>query len=216
MLGIIIKDYYESFCIRKNTLSLLFSSIIIVFITLTMKDLYAYILLVGVTLPLIGVSTIQYSMEQDEISKYDQLLLTFPVTRKEIVRAKITAAYIFTILSDFILTIVIFITYVYIYRSVAVQTGLYIWLTGFILSFIYNAILSTGLFALGNKKGTVLLAIIIFSLAAGYILLEFNIGVDNIIFYDKNYILGIAAGIALILNMLSYYLCIKIYTKKHS
>ena len=216
MLGIIIKDYYESFCIRKNMLGLLFSFIILIFITLTMKDLYAYILLVGVTLPLIGVSTIQYSMEQDEISKYDQLLLTFPVTRKEIVQSKITAVYIFTILSDFILTLSIFIIYVYIYHSVDVQTGLYIWFAGFILSFIYNAILSTGLFALGNKKGTVLLLIMIISLAVGYILLEFNIGVDNIIFYDKNYILGIAAGIALLLNILSYYLCIKIYTKKHS
>lgn len=87
MLGIIIKDYYESFCIKKNTLSMLFSLIIIIFLILWMKDLYSYVLLVGVMLPLIGASTLQYSMEQDEISKYAQILLTFPVTRKEIVQS---------------------------------------------------------------------------------------------------------------------------------
>ena len=103
MLGIIIKDYYESFCIKKNTLSMLFSLIIIIFLILWMKDLYSYVLLVGVMLPLIGASTLQYSMEQDEISKYDQILLTFPVTRKEIVQSKLIAATLFTLFSNLIL-----------------------------------------------------------------------------------------------------------------
>ncbi len=216
MLGIIIKDYYESFCIKKNTLSMLFSLIIIIFLILWMKDLYSYVLLVGVMLPLIGASTLQYSMEQDEISKYDQILLTFPVTRKEIVQSKLIAATLFTLFSNLILNFIIFMIFVFIYQSVDVRTALFVWCAGFILSFIYNAILSTGLFALGNKKGTILFVITVVCLAVGYLLFEFNVGVESIINFDKNYLLAIGAVLAIILNILSYYACIKIYSKKHS
>lgn len=53
-------------------------------------------------------------------------------------------------------------------------------------------------------------------LAVGYLLFEFNVGVESIINFDKNYLLAIGAVLAIILNILSYYACIKIYSKKHS
>ena len=82
MLGIIIKDDYESFCIKKNLISLLFVFIIFSLLIILMNNLYALILLVGITLPIAGTSTLQETLKQDEISNYNKILLTFPLTKK--------------------------------------------------------------------------------------------------------------------------------------
>ena len=42
----------------------------------------ALILLVGITLPIAGTSTLQETLKQDEISNYNKILLTFPLTKK--------------------------------------------------------------------------------------------------------------------------------------
>ena len=88
MRGIILKDFYESFCLRKNLIGMLFSFAVVTTLVIWMRDAYSYVLLVLLMMPMIGVSTLQYSMEQDEISGYDEILLTFPLTKSEIVLAK--------------------------------------------------------------------------------------------------------------------------------
>ena len=78
MLGIIIKDYYESFCLKKNLISMIFAFTALIVLVMLMKNLSSFILIVGITLPMMGTSTLQYSTEQDEISNYNKILLTFP------------------------------------------------------------------------------------------------------------------------------------------
>ena len=216
MLGIIIKDYYESFCLKKNLLGLVFSMIGLVFVILYMHNSYAYILLVAITLPMIGISTLQYSMEQDEISKYDQILLTFPLTKKEIVKAKLISCLSFTAISNIIINIPIFLIYTFLYKSVDIELGLIVLFCGIIFSYIFNAINAIGFFALGNKKGTILYMVILVMFAIGYIVSNFSFDLAAILKLGSTKLLIIGAIIAIILNIISYYACIKIYTRKHS
>ena len=65
MLGIIIKDYYETFCLKKNIIGMLFSLSVVVLIVAFLHNLYSFILIVGITLPMMGASTLQSSLEQD-------------------------------------------------------------------------------------------------------------------------------------------------------
>ena len=95
MLGIVIKDYYETFCLKKNIIGMIFSLSVILLVVALIDNLYAFVLIVGITLPMMGASTLQSSMEQDEISKFDQILLTFPITRQEIVKAKLLSSFIY-------------------------------------------------------------------------------------------------------------------------
>ena len=82
MFGIILKDYYESFCIKKNLLGTLFGFGSIALLSVLMKNFYSFFLFVGIAFPMIGCSPLQYAMEQDDISKFDDILLTFPLTKK--------------------------------------------------------------------------------------------------------------------------------------
>lgn len=215
MLGIILKDFYETFCLKKNLLGLLFVIICFGAIFFTMRNFYALLLIVCVSLPYLGISTMQCSMEQDEICDFDQILLTYPLTRQEIIKAKLISNLILTILSNVLISLPCVLVYVYIYKVCDLNSGITIWITGLIISFIFTAINSIGFMALGNKKGSFVLVVFIIAYAIFYIILNYNINL--VWFYESpNQLLISGAIIAFILNILSFYICLKIYNFKHS
>lgn len=85
MLGIILKDCYESFRIKKTAWFFILHRRL-AFPIIFAQNMHALVLMIVITLPMILVSPLQYSMEQDEISNYDKILLTFPLTRKKLFR----------------------------------------------------------------------------------------------------------------------------------
>ena len=216
MLGIIIKDYYESFCLKKNLISLLFVFIIFSLVIILMNNLYALILLVGITLPIAGTSTLQETLKQDEISNYNKILLTFPLIKKEIVKAKIISTLILSTLSNLLISLPITLIYVFIYQAVNLDIALLIWLFGFILTFIMTAIQNIGLFTLGNKKGSIVLFIFTIVVAISYIFSYVFVGIETIVELTTPTLLIFETLIAIILNIISFYACVKIYSIKNS
>ena len=216
MLGIIIKDYYESFCLKKNLISLLFVFIIFSLVIILMNNLYALILLVGITLPIAGTSTLQETLKQDEISNYNKILLTFPLTKKEIIKAKIISTLILSTLSNLLISLPITLIYVFIYQAVNLDIALLIWLFSFILTFIMTAIQNIGLFTLGNKKGTIVLFIFTIVVAISYIFSYVFVGIETIVELTTPTLLIFETLIAIILNIISFYACVKIYSIKNS
>ncbi len=216
MLGIIIKDYYESFCLKKNLINLLFVFIIFSLVIILMNNLYALILLVCITLPIAGTSTLQETLKQDEISNYNKILLTFPLTKKEIVKAKIISTLILSTLSNLLISLPITLIYVFIYQAVNLDIALLIWLFGFILTFIMTAIQNIGLFILGNKKGSIVLFIFTIVVAISYIFSYVFVGIETIVELTTPTLLIFETLIAIILNIISFYACVKIYSIKNS
>ena len=216
MLGIIIKDYYESFCLKKNLISLLFVFIIFSLVIILMNNLYALILLVCITLPIAGTSTLQETLKQDEISNYNKILLTFPLTKKEIVKAKIISTLILSTLSNLLISLPITLIYVFVYQAVNLDIALLIWLFGFILTFIMTAIQNIGLFILGNKKGSIVLFIFTIVVAISYIFSYVFVGIETIVELTTPTLLIFETLIAIILNIISFYACVKIYSIKNS
>lgn len=180
MRGIILKDFYESFCLRKNLIGMLYSFAVVTTLVIWMRDAYSYVLLVLLMMPMIGVSTLQYSMEQDEISGYDEILLTFPLTKSEIVLAKLISTWLLTLL------------YVFAYHSITIELAFGTWLGGLIFSFVMNAINAAGFFALGNKKGTVMFVVILVILAIAYIAVQIGIGIEQLLQAGSMALLGAA------------------------
>ena len=216
MLGIIIKDYYESFCLKKNLISMIFAFTALIVLVMLMKNLYSFILIVGITLPMMGTSTLQYSTEQDEISNYNKILLTFPLIKKEIVKAKIISTLILSTLSNLLISLPITLIYVFIYQAVNLDIALLIWLFSFILTFIMTAIQNIGLFTLGNKKGTIVLFIFTIVVAISYIFSYVFVGIETIVELTTPTLLIFETLIAIILNIISFYACVKIYSIKNS
>lgn len=216
MRGIILKDFYESFCLRKNLIGMLFSFAVVTTLVIWMRDAYSYVLLVLLMMPMIGVSTLQYSMEQDEISGYDEILLTFPLTKSEIVLAKLISTWLLALLSNLLISLPLTLLYVFAYHSITIELAFGTWLGGLIFSFVMNAINAAGFFALGNKKGTVMFVVILVILAIAYIAVQIGIGIEQLLQAGSMALLGGGALLALMLNLLSYRLCLFIYTRKHT
>lgn len=216
MKGIIIKDFYESFCLRKNMIGMVFSFACLILTVVVWKNLYGLILTVVIVMPMVGCSTLQYSMEQDEICQYNQRLLSFPLTRKEIVKAKLISTMILSVLVNVLFSLPVTLVYTLGYHITDLHTGLMIWVAGLIISFIMTPINNIGFFLLGNKRGTVFYMIFMIIVALSYVLVHFAVGIDELVLISTTIWLLIGIVLALFLNIISYLTCVKIYTMKHS
>lgn len=216
MLGIIIKDFYESFCIRKNLFGFIFSYLFLIFVIFGVRNVSGLVLLIVLALPMTSVSPLQYSMEQDEISKFDKKLLTFPLTRKEIVFSKISSTYIFALLSNLVFSLPIVFVYIYCFGVINLSIGLWIFFLGIIMTLVMLPINNIGFFLLGNKKGTILYMIILVIVTLFYIYGNIILKIGNEFMNPSVHIIIISLLVSIILNIIGYYVCVKIYTHKNS
>ena len=79
MRGIILKDLYEGFCIKKNMLNWLISLGLITVLTTVnsmMRGTYGFLLIVVMILPMMGSTLLQMTVEQDEKAEFDRIQLT--------------------------------------------------------------------------------------------------------------------------------------------
>lgn len=215
MLGLIMKNYFETFRIRKNLFENILGFGIWGFMIIIGTDFYIFALSTLIIGPLLGASPLQYSMEQNEICKFDDILLTYPLTKKEIVRSRFLGCLSFCGITGIFSLIVTFV-YVFIHHTTDLQTGLLVWVAGMIISLAFLAVSSIGFFALGNKKGTIIYLILVALSGIVYVLAYWGIDLTPIFRLDARLLLFIGLIVSLLLLTGSYYLCLKIYTKKHS
>lgn len=215
MSGLIIKNYFETFRIGKNLFEMIFGfgamGIMVIFGT----DFYVFCLATMIIFPFMGSTPLQYAIEQNEICKFDDILLTYPLTKKEIVRSHFLSCLSFSGITGILSLLTVFI-YVYLHHTTDLKTGLLVWAGGLILSLAFLAIGNIGFFALGNKKGTILYFILVALCAVSYALTYHGIDFMSIFTLDARLLLLIGLVISLLLLLGSYCLCLKIYTKKHS
>lgn len=215
MKGIILKELYETFCIKKNLFALLFLFMLIILFVSFFENLYTFILVVGITLPLICSTPMQFSMEQDAICEFNTILLTYPLSKKKIILAKYLYCFLF-IIGCWLLSFFITLVYVYIHRTIALYLALEIFIAGMILSLIVFSICNIGSTILGSKKGVNLFIAISFVFILGYTLSVFNIDVENILLFDKHLLMLIGTATAFVLLFVSYYISLWVYTKRYS
>ena len=91
MRGIILKDLYEGFCIKKNLINWLASMIFTSALTAIsefMRGAYGFLLIVVLLFPVMGSTLLQLTVEQDEKAEFDRIQLTYPLSKSEIVLSK--------------------------------------------------------------------------------------------------------------------------------
>lgn len=215
MKGIILKDYYESFCIKKNLFEMIVSYGFLFFISFIIDSQYYFLLIIAVLLPATSCSVLQYSMEQDEIAKFDSIALTLPVTRKELILCKYISGLLYTALTA-VLSFLLVLIYVFIHESFTFHAAMEIWYLGIIASVFWLSLNYMGFFWFGNKKAMIIYFMMIFVICIAYITLSFNIDVTVILGLNKNLLLAIGTLISGALLIVSYFASLKIYNLKHS
>lgn len=152
MVGLMLKDFYESFCIKKNLIGFICSILLYGMVFFLMPSEYIVILLVVLTIPMTSVSPLQCSIEQDELSKFDQMLLTYPISKKTIVMTKILETYIFSFASFLLLSLPVVLLAIYGYHIISLQEGLLVLSISVIFTLIMLPINNAGFLTFGNKR----------------------------------------------------------------
>ncbi len=218
MRGIILKDLYEGFCIRKNTLNWTISIIFISFLTAVnsmMRGPYGFLLIVVLLFPMLGSTLLQMTVEQDEKSEFDRIQLTYPVSKQEIVLSKYLSGLIVQggmILYSFLFLLV----YVYGYKTLTLGEAISTWGIGVAGSLVYFSVSYMVYFWLGNMKGVIFTFITMAVLVIGFLFSVFNVGLEELMAISKGtwVVVSLFAGVTLM--VISYLVSLKIYTKKHS
>lgn len=210
------KDFFETFCIKKNLIEFVFGIVALVICFILMPSKYITMLIVALSVPLMSVSPLQYSIERDEISKFDQILMTFPISKKKIVATKFLETYIFALICFLGMSLPIVLLAIYYYSVLTLQEGILLLLISLIFSLIVLPILNVGFMTLGNKKGLIIYVIISLLFGICYIAIGFMFGVEQLLRISLYRWLIYGGLVALISNILGYFICLKIYDKKHS
>ncbi|URZ88062.1 ABC-2 transporter permease [Floricoccus penangensis] len=213
MKGVIAKDLYESFLIKKGFLSI-FSSYGLCLLPVILGDnIFGPIFAATLLFPFILAPTlIQSSVTMDEKYKYEQYQTTMPVTRKDIVSAKYLLGLIFITFNCLILFILLFTKSNGLDENTVILLGI----LGIIFSIFSISINYPSLILFGNwgmipmfiLMGIGILIYVIIPISK---IIEFT---NELITMDKNQLLMGLLTIAVIFLFISYFVTQHFYQKK--
>ena len=216
MWGIVKKDFYDTFCIPKNLLSNILGYLAMIILAVLMgQNRYMMMLFVVVCIPMTTISVFQMALEQDEKVQFDEIMLTYPVTKKEIILARFIDNFIYMGINT-VISVIMVLGYVYLGKTVDIRTGMFYVAAGIAVSLIATAVFSIGFYLLGNKKGTILYVGMGIIVALFYGLSSRGQWISRIFQTDPRILTGIALILGGLLMAGSYWVCLKIYTRQHS
>ena len=216
MWGIIQKDFYDSFCVPKNLVNTVFGlGLCWLLVWLLGADEYMLMLMVTMAIPMTSVSVLEFAIEQDELVRFDDILLTYPISKKKIVLARFIDSFLFTAGCS-VFTAAMLLWYGVGNRAMDIKTAVLLWLASIVASLFMLSISSLVFFWLGNKKGTIVYLVMVIVTAFTYVLAYWNVPVEKIVALGPWKLLGIGCVISLLAVTVSYWGCLKIYTRRHS
>lgn len=216
MWGIVKKDFYDTFCIPKNMMSNILGYLAMIVLAVLMgSNRYMMMLFVVLCIPMTTVSVFQMALEQDEKVQFDEIMLTYPVTKKEIIMARFIDNFIYMGINT-VISVIMVLGYVYLGKTVDIRTGMFYVAAGIAVSLIATAVFSIGFYLLGNKKGTILYVGMVIIVALFYGLSSRGQWISRIFQTDPRILTGIALILGGLLMAGSYWVCLKIYTRQHS
>lgn len=216
MWGIIQKDFYDSFCVPKNLVNTVFGlGLCWLLVWLLGADEYMLMLMVTMAIPMTSVSVLEFAIEQDELVGFDDILLTYPISKKKIVLARFIDSFLFTAGCS-VFTAAMLLWYGVGNRAMDIKTAVLLWLASIVASLFMLSISSLVFFWLGNKKGTIVYLVMVIVTAFTYVLAYWNVPVEKIVALGPWKLLGIGCVISLLAVTASYWGCLEIYTRRHS
>ena len=216
MWGIVKKDFYDTFCIPKNTLSSLGGYLaLFVLAFLFGPDSTMMPVFLVLCIPMTTVAVLQSALEQDAMVKFDEILLTYPLTKKEIVMARFIDNMIYVGINA-VISVLMMLIYVYGGKTTDLQTGLSYCALGVVVSLVTTAVFSVGFYILGNKKGTILYIALVLVATISYCFTQLNFSFTWILNMNPWMLFAIGLVIGILSMLGSYWGCVKIYTRHHS
>ncbi len=216
--GLIVKDFQTIKSYKSTILSMIIIFMIGGFLN---EDILTFL---PITIPLcfemLGISSFSY----DNLAKADKYLLTFPINKKDIVKARYIYILLFTLLGALLGLVFTFIaqgikTSNFFDKEFLSNTLAII--MGSLLSLMFLQVFQIPImYKFGAEKGRIIQLIMIVALMIGVSLIIttlmqlFGISLDNFIVMLKDYLIAILGMVVIILYILSFAISYKIYERK--
>lgn len=215
MKGIMLKDLYENFYIKKNLASYIFGALIIGLAAFFIDTSYAFILYTMLLTIVFGSATLEASYEQDEKANFYKLQFTFPMTKAEIVVSKYLLALICTGIS-LLIALIYALASVYLRHLVTLTEALTVWGLSICVSLVFTSVVYIFYFLLGKKIGTIIYVAAAVILGGMYGSSTVFIGIESYTSMDMAARLWFLLPASVVVFVLSCLLSIQIYKKKYS
>lgn len=213
MKGIILKDLYDNFYIKKNLASYIFGVGFILVTGLLVRTQYSFILFTELLASIIGSSCLEAATEQDEKSNFARLMMAFPLTKAQIIQAKYRLGLLFLLAAN-VLSLAYALVNVFVWRIVTLGQALPIWAMGISISVAFTSIVYIMYFLFGKKVGMIIYIILAVIIASSYGATASILGLDGFIAMDKTLILCVSLPCAFLLYGLSTFVSVHIYRWK--
>ncbi len=215
MKGIMLKDLYENFYIKKNLASYIFGTLIIGLAAFFLDTSYAFILYTMLLTIVFGSATLEASYEQDEKANFYKLQFTFPMTKAEIVVSKYLLALICTGIS-LLIALIYALASVYLRHLVTLTEALTVWGLSICVSLVFTSVVYIFYFLLGKKIGTIIYVAAAAILGGMYGSSTVFFGIESYTSTDTAVRLCFLLPASVVVFVLSCLLSIQIYKKKYS
>ena len=214
MKGIILKDLYENFYIKKNLASYIFGALFIGIAIIFVNTSYTFIFYTMLLTILFGSCTLEASYEQDEKSNFNKLQITFPLTKSEIVISKYLLALICTGISA-LLALIYALANVYLCRLITLTEALTVWGLSICVSLVFTSIVYVFYFLLGKKIGVIIYIGTATVLGGLYGSSTVFFGINSYTSMDMTVRLAFLLPASAVIFALSCLLSIQIYKRKY-
>lgn len=215
MKGIMLKDLYENFYIKKNLASYIFGALFIGLAMIFINTNYAFILYTMFLSIIFGSAPLEASSEQDEKANFGKLQITFPLTKAEIVLSKYLLSLICTGIS-LLISLIYALANVYFWRLVTLREALTVWGLSICGSLVFTSVVYVCYFLLGKKIGTFIYVAAAIILAGLYGSSTVLFGIESYTSMDTAVRLWFLLPASAVIFVLSCLLSIQIYKKKYS
>lgn len=215
MKGIMLKDLYDNFYIKKNLASYIFALCFVMVMGLLARTQFSFILYVELICSIFGSSALEAATEQDEKSGFNRLMLAFPVTKTQIVLSRYLLSLIFQ-LAAHLLALAYTLCHAFMWHTVAPAQALSVWLLSICISVSFTAVVYVMYFLFGKKIGMIIYIVIVMLLAGSYGASTVFMDLNSFIAMDKTQLLCIGFPCAFLLFGLSFLLSVRIYKWKTS
>lgn len=216
MLGLITKDVLQNIRIKKYRSSFIInylSAFVIIFVS---KQTFGLVLPLFWQIPfLITPMLLQQSVERDDISNYDRILLSMPITRKEVIKSRYILGAIFSLFNVLIMVPGVMV-HVYLYETITLVVGIQMLLGSLIASLFSLAVNYLSFLVFGGKGAFVYVGMII-SVVFIYLkpdFLKLDALFTSLMSMKIEVVLVFGLAMSVILLLGSYWISSVVYSKK--
>ena len=217
MLGIITKDLYQNFYIPSKRIAFIVNYLVIASSILLMKNIYGLIFATLIWIPFVVTPILlQVASERDDQTNYYKILITMPITKKDIISARYILGLVFT-LFNLVVSALGMVVHVYVFQRISPTLGVYIISASFILSLLSLAINYLAYIVLGSR-GIFISAVITGIVLIGYYFQpsfpNFEMLLNNIISMQPSVLIVIGLICSASSVLVSYLISAVYYSKK--